>query len=134
MDNRGKLAIKDTQDSEKQNKNATQCFGHQYSQRNTNTVNKIRCLLQKTVGNDEPNIAFMRKSLLTSQYEKTYNRTTQKKTQKMSSMDPTKNPGVKISVYTFFYTSIVYIYFIFIEQRYLRRFMRLEPLISHTGI
>ena len=57
-----------------------------------------------------------------------------KNPQKMSNMDPTKNPGVKISVYTFFYTSIVYTYFIFIEQRYLRRFMRLEPLISHTGM
>ena len=36
--------------------------GHQYTQTNTNNINKTRAILQITGGKDEPNIAFMRKS------------------------------------------------------------------------
>ena len=44
MDNPENLATQGTQGEDKQNKNTTQCVGHQYTQTNTNNVNKT-CLL-----------------------------------------------------------------------------------------
>ena len=61
MDNSEKLATIHTQDVVKKN---TICVGHHYTQTNTNNVNKTRALLQTTGGKDEPNIVFMRESLL----------------------------------------------------------------------
>jgi hypothetical protein len=43
-------------------KHNTIYVGHHYTQTNTNNVNKTCLLLQTTVGKDEPNIGFMRKS------------------------------------------------------------------------
>ena len=40
------------QDEEKQNKSETIYVGHQYTQTNTNNVNKTRVLLQTTGGTD----------------------------------------------------------------------------------
>jgi hypothetical protein len=42
MYNPEKLATSGTQDQEKQNKNNAICAGHQYTQTNTNNVNKTR--------------------------------------------------------------------------------------------
>ena len=53
IDNPEKLAIKGTQDKEKQD---TVCVGHHYAQTNTNYVSKTWALLQTTTGNDDPNI------------------------------------------------------------------------------
>ena len=61
MDNPEKLATQGTQEEEKQNKN-TMCVGQNYAQANTNNVIKTRALLPTTVGKDEPDIVFMRKS------------------------------------------------------------------------
>ena len=44
-----------------------QCGGHQYTQTNTNNVNKTRALIQTTGGKDEPNIVYMQKSYRTPQ-------------------------------------------------------------------
>ena len=43
-------------------KQNTICVGHQYSQANTNNLNKTQVLLQTTGGKDQPNIVFIRKS------------------------------------------------------------------------
>jgi len=40
-------------------KHNTICVGHQYTQTNTNNVNKTRAILQITGGKDEQNIVFI---------------------------------------------------------------------------
>ena len=59
MDNPEKLATFGTQDTRrrqtKQTHNTT-CVGHQYTQINTNNVNKTWALIQTTGGKDETNI------------------------------------------------------------------------------
>ena len=52
MDNPEKLATLGTQDEEKQKKKPN------YTQANTNNVNKTWAVLQTTGGKDEPNIVF----------------------------------------------------------------------------
>ena len=42
-------------------KHNTICVTHHYTQINTNNTNKAPVLIQKTGGNDEPNIASMQK-------------------------------------------------------------------------
>ena len=61
MDNPEKLAMQSTQWEEKHN---TIFVWHQYTQTNTNNVNKTWVLLQTTGGNDELNIVTMPKSSL----------------------------------------------------------------------
>ena len=62
-------------------KHNTICVGHSL-QTNINYGNKTRALLQRTLGKDEPNIVFIRKSQRTCQHgtqnATTHNRTTQK--------------------------------------------------------
>jgi len=53
------LVTQGTQDEEKHN---TICLGHHYRQTNTNNANATWALLHTPGGNNEPNIAFMRKS------------------------------------------------------------------------
>ena len=46
----------------KNTKHKTMCVGHQYTQTNTNNINKAWGLLLTTGGKDELNIVLMRKS------------------------------------------------------------------------
>ena len=65
MDNLEKLTTYGTQDEDKQNKkHNTICVGHQYSQTNTNNVNKKWALLQTTGGKDEPKLLCWRSVIL----------------------------------------------------------------------
>ena len=91
MNNPEKLATQGTQCEEKHN---TVWVGHHYAHTNTKNVNKTCGLLQTTGGKVEPNIILLRKSWRTSKHVKTQNRTTQKKTKKISNTDSTKKPGV----------------------------------------
>ena len=65
MDNSEKLATFGTQDTRRRHRKQKQniiCYGHHYTQANTNNVNTTCALLQTTGGKDEPNIVCMRKS------------------------------------------------------------------------
>jgi hypothetical protein len=66
MDNPEKLAAYDTQDEDKQ-KTQYGLNWIQYTQANTNNVNKTLILLQTTGGKEGPNIDFVRKSQQTPQ-------------------------------------------------------------------
>jgi hypothetical protein len=62
MDNAEKLTRPGTQDEDKLSKKHNIICVRHHTQTNTNNVNKIWTLLQRTGGKDEPNIVFMWKS------------------------------------------------------------------------
>ena len=74
------------------------CIGYHYTQINTNNVNKTWAFIQTAGGNEEPNIAYMRRSYQTSQHEtkkaKAHNWTTQKTKKNEQHRSNQNKPGV----------------------------------------